>query len=64
MAVQELHYSWFDFLRENDVLFVDSTCCQKGEYVAYLYPEVLSRLNSDILVYAHDMFLLLEYLRN
>jgi hypothetical protein len=63
--VQELHYSWFNSLRENDVLFIDSTHMVKiGGDVVYLYLEVLPRLNSGVLVHTHDIFLPLEYPRD
>jgi hypothetical protein len=60
--VQELHFSWFNSLRENDILFIDSTHVVKiGGDVVYLYLEVLPRLNSSVLVHSHDIFLPLEY---
>jgi hypothetical protein len=62
--VQELHYSWFNSLRKDDVLFIDSTHVVKiGGDVVYPYLEVLSRLNSGVLVHAHDIFLPLEHPR-
>jgi predicted O-methyltransferase YrrM len=63
--VQELHFSWFNSLRENDILFIDSTHVVKiGGDVVYLYLEVLPRLNSGVLVHSHDIFLPLEYPRD
>jgi hypothetical protein len=52
-------------LRKDDVLFIDSTHVVKiGGDVVYPYLEVLSRLNSGVLVHAHDIFLPLEHPRD
>jgi hypothetical protein len=60
--VQELHHSWFDPLRENDILFIDSTHVVKlGGDVVYLYLEVLPRLGKGVFIHMHDIFLPSEY---
>lgn len=61
-GVQELDLSEFIRLKENDILFIDSTHVVRiGGDVVYLYLEVLPRLNKGVLVHFHDIFLPLEY---
>jgi predicted O-methyltransferase YrrM len=60
--VQEVPLSTFKELKENDILFIDSTHVLKiGSDVQYLYLEVLPRLNKGVLIHIHDIFLPAEY---
>jgi methyltransferase family protein len=54
--VQEIDSSVFDSLSAGDVLFIDSTHALKidGD-VAYLYLEILPRLNKGVIVHIHDI---------
>ena len=62
--VQDVPLSEFGELRENDILFIDSSHVLKiGSDVQYEYLEVLPRLNKGVLVHAHDIFLPSEYPR-
>ena len=62
--VQDVPLSEFGELRENDILFIDSSHVLKiGSDVQYEYLEVLPRLNKGVLVHAHDVFLPSEYPR-
>jgi hypothetical protein len=59
---QELDLSLFKSLKENDILFIDSTHVVKlGGDVVYLYLEVLPRLGKGVFIHMHDIFLPLEY---
>jgi len=60
--VQEVPWSEFGKLAENDILFIDSSHVLRiGSDVQYLYLEVLPRLNKGVIVHAHDIFLPAEY---
>lgn len=54
--VQEVDCSLFEALGAGDVLFIDSTHALKidGD-VAYLYLEILPRLNKGVIVHIHDV---------
>lgn len=54
--VQEVNRSLFEALEAGDVLFIDSTHSLKidGD-VAYLFLEILPRLNKGVLVHVHDI---------
>jgi len=52
----------FKKLKENDILFIDSSHILKIESdVKYEYLEILPRLNKGTLVHIHDIFLPAEY---
>ncbi len=53
-AVSEDH---FKILKENDILFIDSTHTSKvGSDVNYLFLEILPILNPGVLIHIHDIF--------
>jgi hypothetical protein len=63
--VQEVSASFFEELRENDVLFIDSSHTVKpGGDVNYLVLEVLPRLHKGVIVHFHDVFLPYDYQRD
>lgn len=60
--VEDVPLSYFDTLKEGDVLFVDSSHVSKvGSDVNYLFFEVLPRLHEGVLIHIHDIFLPDEY---
>jgi len=60
--VQKVDLSEFSKLKENDILFIDSSHVLKiGNDVQYEYLEILPRLNKGVLVHLHDIFLPAEY---
>jgi len=60
--VQDVALDCFAALREDDVLFIDSSHVAKtGSDVNYLFFEVLPRLAPGVLVHFHDVFLPHEY---
>ncbi|MCZ6625236.1 MAG: class I SAM-dependent methyltransferase [Deltaproteobacteria bacterium] len=60
--VQDISLSEFSKLRENDVLFMDSSHVLKiGSDVQYEFLEILPRLNKGVIVHVHDIFLPAEY---
>jgi len=62
--VQEVPITEFSSLKENDVLFIDSSHVLKiGSDVRYEYLEILPRLAKGVLVHIHDIFLPAEYPR-
>lgn len=62
--VQEVPLAEFEKLRENDVLFIDSSHMLKiGSDVQFLFLEVLPRLKAGVLVHVHDIFLPANYPR-
>jgi len=62
--VQDVPFEKFDSLRENDILFIDSSHVSKiGSDVNYLVLRVLPRLSPGVLVHFHDIFLPYEYPR-
>jgi hypothetical protein len=62
--VQDVPLREFEALRENDILFIDSSHVLKaGSDVRYLLLEVLPRLAPGVLVHVHDVFLPSEYPR-
>jgi predicted O-methyltransferase YrrM len=64
MQVQEVNWSVFATLGENDILFLDSShVVGVGSDVVYEYLEILPRLNRGVLVHAHDIFLPADYPR-
>lgn len=62
--VQNVPVSKFGELKENDVLFIDTSHILKiGSDVQHEYLEILPRLNKGVLIHAHDIFLPSEYPR-
>jgi hypothetical protein len=62
--IQNVSITTFDKLRENDILFIDSSHVIKiGNDVQYEYLEILPRLNIGVIVHLHDIFLPAEYPR-
>jgi len=60
--VQEVSLSIFKKLRENDILFIDSSHVLKiGGDVQYEYLEILPRLNKGVIIHIHDILLPAEY---
>jgi len=60
--VQDIPLSEFERLRENDILFIDSSHVLKiGSDVQYEYLDILPRLNKGVIVHVHDIFLPAEY---
>lgn len=60
--VQDVPLSEFQKLTENDILFIDSSHVLKiGSDVAFIYLELLPRLNRGVLVHIHDIFLPVDY---
>ena len=60
--VQDVHFSEFQKLRKNDILFIDSTHVLKiGSDVHYEYLEVVPRLNKGVIIHSHDILLPAEY---
>ena len=56
--VETLHHAPFAALRENDILFIDSSHQLKpGSDVEFLVNEVIPRLPSGVRVHFHDIFL-------
>lgn len=63
--VERLPLSMFEKLRENDILFIDSSHVLRiGGDVYYEFLEILPRLNKGVIVHIHDIFLPAEYPRN
>lgn len=62
--LEKLPDGYFSGLRENDILFIDSSHVLKtGNDVNRLYLEVLPRLSRGVLVHVHDIFLPADYPR-
>ena len=60
--IQDVPFSEFEKLGENDILFIDSSHVLKiGSDVQYEYLEILPRLRKGVLVHSHDIFLPSEY---
>lgn len=60
--VQEVELALFESLRENDILFIDSTHVSRiGSDVNHLYLNVLPRLAPGVFIHIHDIFLPGEY---
>jgi len=52
----------FGKLKENDILFIDSSHVLKiGSDVQYEYLDILPRLSKGVIVHVHDIFLPAEY---
>lgn len=62
--VQRLPVSTFEALRENDILFIDSSHVSKvGSDVNFLYFEALPTLKPGVVIHVHDVFWPFEYPR-
>ena len=62
--VEEMDLAFFDRLRENDILFIDTShVLRTGNDVCYLYLELLARLKKGVVIHIHDIFLPYEYPR-
>ncbi|MFI5156578.1 MAG: class I SAM-dependent methyltransferase [Chitinophagales bacterium] len=60
--LQSVDLSDFKMLRENDILFVDSTHVAKtGSDLLYLFFEILPALQSGVYIHFHDIFDNFEY---
>ncbi len=60
--VENLDPALFQTLRENDILFIDSShVVRTGGDVVFEYLEVVPRLRPGVLVHVHDVFLPFEY---
>lgn len=60
--VQSIPLKEFESLRENDILFIDSSHVLKtGSDVQYEYLEIVPRLKPGVLVHFHDIFLPFSY---
>jgi len=63
--IQNIEFSFFDQLEENDILFIDSTHVSKtGSDVNYLLFEILPSLKKGVLIHFHDIFYPFEYPKN
>jgi hypothetical protein len=63
--VQDIDISRFDQLRENDILFIDSTHVVKtGSDVLYHITNILPNLRPGVLIHFHDIFYPFEYPRD
>jgi len=63
-VVQNIPLADFKDLKENDILFIDSSHVLKiGSDVQYLFLEVLPVLRKGVVVHVHDIFLPAEYPR-
>lgn len=62
--LQEVPLETFDALRENDILFVDSThVVRAGSDVNYIFFSILPRLRPGVYIHFHDVFYPFEYPR-
>ncbi|MEA3254644.1 MAG: class I SAM-dependent methyltransferase [Candidatus Altiarchaeota archaeon] len=60
--IQDIPLSKFNELKENDILFIDSSHVLKtGGDIQYEYLEILPRLNKGVIIHVHDIFLPAEY---
>jgi len=62
--VEQVELSFFSQLRENDILFIDSSHVSRiGGDINYIFLEILPRLNRGVIVHVHDIFFPKEYMR-
>ncbi len=62
VQIQDVPLSEFSKLKENDILFIDSSHVLKtGSDVQYEILEVLPRLKKGVIIHFHDIFLPAEY---
>ena len=63
--VQDVSLERFAELKENDILFIDSShVVAVGSDVQYLFMEVLPHLRKGVVVHLHDIFLPEEYMKS
>lgn len=61
-SVMDVDSSIFNTLKENDILFIDSShVCKAGSELNYLIFEILPILNNGVLIHFHDIFYPFEY---
>ncbi|MHA1540432.1 MAG: class I SAM-dependent methyltransferase [Alphaproteobacteria bacterium] len=61
-ALQSIPLDYFQTLKENDILFIDSTHVSKtGSDVNYLFFEILPRLQKGVYIHFHDILYPFEY---
>ena len=61
-CIQNVKLEFFKQLKENDILFIDTSHVSKtGSDVNYLLFDVLPNLNSGVLIHFHDIFYPFEY---
>jgi hypothetical protein len=64
IKIEDVPLEEFTQLKENDILFIDSTHVLKiGSDVQYEYLEIIPRLAKGVVVHIHDIFLPYEYLK-
>jgi predicted O-methyltransferase YrrM len=62
--VQEVSAESFSILKNNDILFIDSSHVSKaGSDVNYILTEILPTLNKGVIVHFHDIYYPFEYTR-
>jgi hypothetical protein len=62
--VQDVPPEQFKILKENDILFIDSSHVSKpGSDVNYILTEVLPILNKGVIIHFHDIYYPFEYTR-
>ena len=62
MRVQDVPLDLFSNLRENDILFIDSTHVSKiGSDVNYIFAEILPMISRGVYLHFHDIFYPFEY---
>ncbi|HSZ25342.1 MAG TPA: class I SAM-dependent methyltransferase [Cytophagaceae bacterium] len=60
--IQEVDLSYFLYLSENDLLFIDSSHVSKtGSDLHYLLFEILPQLNKGVIIHFHDVYYPFEY---
>jgi predicted O-methyltransferase YrrM len=60
--IQEVDLSIFETLKENDILFIDSShVCKVGSDLQKILFEILPRLNKGVLIHFHDIMHPFEY---
>lgn len=60
--IQEVPLALFDLLKEDDILFIDTSHTVKtGGDVTWIFHEILPRLTPGVVVHIHDFFLPGEY---
>ena len=62
--MQDVPLEIFASLKENDILFVDSThVCKTGSDLNYLFFQILPLINKGVIIHFHDVFNSFEYPR-
>ena len=60
--LQDIDLSVFDKLKENDILFIDSThVCKVNSDVQKIFADILPILNKGVYIHFHDVFAMFEY---